>query len=125
MRIALPTLKSLLESNVLEIKFTRRKPKPGVPPTRRMFCTTSNTLLNSSNGRSVLGYTPTRVPPRFNPATKNLAIVWDLFKKEYRMVNADNCELISTIPANDEFWLYYNENLSKMTPGEIESFYDI
>jgi hypothetical protein len=125
MKVALPTLKQLLESNVLEIKFTRRKPKPGQALTRRMFCTTSTILLNSSNGRNVLGFTPSVKSPKFNPNTKNLVIVWDLFKRQYRMVNADNCELISTIPADDEFWLYYNDKLSKMTPGEMETFYDI
>ena len=125
MRIALQTLKTLLESNVLEIKFTRRKPKPGAGRTRRMFCTTSNTLLNSDNGRRVLGFEPTNKPLRFNPAAKNLVVVWDLFKRGNRMVNVDSCDLIATIPANDEFWRYYNENLSKMTAGEMENFYDI
>lgn len=124
MKIALPTLKTLLEANVLEIKFTRRNPKPGSAPTRRMFCTLSFPLLNSSNGRSVLGFESTNNTLPFNPVSKNLLPVWDLFKKQYRMVNADQCELISTIPADDEFWLYYNDKISKMSLNEIESFYD-
>lgn len=125
MKVALSTLNTLLQSNVLEIKFTRRKPKPGAPNTRRMLCTNSQSLLNSSEGRRVLGYTPTKQPPKFNPATKNLAIVWDLFKRGFRMVNADSCELISTIPADDEFWLYWAQEVSKMTTNEVNTFYDI
>jgi hypothetical protein len=124
MKIALPTLKNLLEANVLEIKFTRRKPKPGSAATRRMFCTLSYTLLNSPNGRKALGFSGSSNNMKFNPTSKNLVPVWDLFKRQYRLVNADNCELISTIPANEDFWLYYNDHISKMTPPEILSFYD-
>jgi hypothetical protein len=125
MKIALATLKTLLESNVLEIKFTRRNPKPGAPPTRRMFCTNSNTLLNSTEGRRVLGFTPTSQPLKFNPSAKNLIVAWDLFKLGYRMINADHCELIATIPADDDFWLYYYEHIGNMTAGEKLKFYDI
>ena len=125
MKIALTTLSTLLQSNVLEIKFARRNPKPGSAVSRRMFCTNSTTLLNSSDGRRVLGFTPTNKTLPFNPATKNLVIAWDLFKQEYRMINADNCELISTIPADDDFWLYYYEHIGNMTAGEKSQFYDI
>ena len=125
MKIALPTLKTLLESNVLEIKFARRNPKPGVAPTRRMICTNSPLILNSPEGRRLLGFEQTTSGLPFNPSAKNLVVTWDLFKKSYRMVNADSCELVSTIPANDEFWLYYNEKLGSMTTGEIENFYNV
>jgi hypothetical protein len=124
MKIALPTLKQLLGSNVLEIKFTRRRPKPGSAATRRMFCTLSYTLLNSPNGQKALGFESTSQNMKFNPTSKNLLPVWDLFKRQYRLVNADSCELISTIPANADFWLYYNEHISKMSPSAILSFYD-
>ena len=85
----------------------------------------SNSLLNSTDGRRVLGFTPTTQPLKFNPAVKNLIIAWDLFKQDYRMINADSCELISTIPADPDFWLYYYEHLGNMTAGEKLKFYDI
>ena len=124
MIVALPTLNTLLEDNVLEIKFTRRKPKQGQGLTRRMLCTNSYTLLNSSNGRNALGFNPTNKSLKFNPTAKNLIVAWDLFKRSFRLINADNCELISTLPADDSFWLYYNDKLAKMSPREIDAFYD-
>jgi hypothetical protein len=122
MKIALPTLRRLLEQNVLEIKFTRRRPKPNAPPWRRMLCTTCPTILNTPEGREALHYTPTKQPPKYNPTSRNLVIAWDVFMQGYRTINADSCELISQIPANEEFWKYFSETLYKMSPEQKMTF---
>ena len=125
MKVALPTLARLLQENVLELKFIRRRPKPGASPTRRMLCTNARMLLDSAEAREALHYTPSRQPPKFNPRAKNLVIVWDIFMQDYRTVNVDSCDVISQIPANDEFWKYFNEVLYKMTPEQKLTFMSI
>ena len=92
------------------------------PPTRRMLCTNSFTLLNSENGRLTLNFRPTANFQDYNPATKNLIIVWDIFMQNYRQINCDNVELIQTIPANEDFWKYYVENLQDMTQEQKINF---
>ena len=125
MHIALPTLNRLLQENVLEIKFIRRRPKPGSSPSRRMLCTNSRVLLDSREAREALHYVPSKQPPAFNPSARNLVITWDIFMQGYRTVNADQCQLISQIPANDEFWKYFSEVLYKMSPDQKTTFMNI
>ena len=122
MKVSLPTLKTIVQTNVAEIKFFRRRLKPGFPDTRRMLCTNSFTLLNSTEGRLVLNYRPTNRPPRFNSNQKNLLIVWDIFMQNYRCVNMAACSLITTIPANKEFWNYFAQKLSKLTASQKINF---
>jgi len=122
MKVSLSTLRTIAQNNVAEIKFFRRRPKPGYPPTRRMLCTTSFLLLNSTEGRLTLNYKPTSRPPKFNPTQKDLLIVWDIFMQDYRCVNATACNLIATIPANKEFWKYFSTKLFKLTPQQKIAF---
>ena len=125
MKVALPTLKALLDRDVLEIKFTRRRPKPGAAATRRMLCTNSRQILSSVPGRETLHFQPTFKPPKFNPATKNLVIAWDIFKQDYRMINCDNVAIISQIPGDKEFWEYFTTVLYKMSGEQKETFFNI
>lgn len=122
MKVSLPTLKNVLLSNVGEIKFLRRRPKAGAPPTRRMLCTNSLKLLNSTEGRLALNYRPALRSPHFNPTQKNLLITWDIFMQDYRCVNMSACELVTFIPAGKEFWKYFNEVLSGMSQKQKIEF---
>ena len=122
MKVTVSTLRTIVQSNVAEIKFFRRRPKPGFPATRRMLCTTNFPLLNSTEGRLVLNYRPTNRPPRFNPTQKDLLIVWDIFMQNYRCVNTAACNLITTIPANKEFWKYFTQKLARLTPQQKMAF---
>lgn len=125
MRVALPTLRALLERNVVEIKFTRRRVKPGAPATRRMLCTNSRSILNSTPGREALNFRPTINPPAYNTQTKNLLLAWDIFKQDYRMINCDNVVVVSQIAEGEQFWRYFNQELSNMSAGQKQTFFNI
>ena len=122
MKVSLPTLKNLLLNNVTEIKFFRRRPKPGSPLTRRMLCTNSFSLLNSVEGRLALNYTQAIQAPKFDPATKDLVITWDIFMQNYRCINMSACNLIQVIPANKQFWNFFNEKLAKLSSDQKINF---
>lgn len=72
-----------------------------------------------------LNFRGTSNPPKYNPASKNLLITWDIFMQDYRTINADSCSIISVIPANDQFWNYFTEKLVPMTPDQKVAFMDV
>ena len=87
-----------------------------------MLCTNSKNILESPNGYKVLNYKPPKGNADYNPASKNLVNAWDLFVQDYRYVNANNCEVISVMPADDEFWVYFNDVLNNMPAVQKEAF---
>lgn len=115
----------MLQNNVAEVKFVRKKPKPGFPAERRMLCTNSGQLLNSQKGRSALNYTPPKSGSNYNPNLKNLIITWDIFMQDYRTINVDRCQLISIIPADDSFWEYFADKLLSLTPDQKLAFMSV
>lgn len=125
MRVSLQNLRGVVAENVAEIKFARRNPKPGAPADRRMLCTNNLSLLNSVKGKYTLKYKAPTTVPKYNPSAKNLLVVWDIFMQGYRTVNLDNCNLISVIPANDDFWDYFSDKLANMTPDEKMVFMSV
>ena len=128
MKVGASTLSVLLENNVLEVKFKRRRPVAGKPTTRRMLCTNSSVLLLSEAGRETLHYTSPDGPPKYNAASKNVVIAWDIFKQDYRAISVDNCELISQMPVSGdgrEFWEYFNNTIYPMTPQQKEAFFNV
>ena len=122
MLVSLTSLKPLLQNSACEIKFTRRRPRPGKPAFRRMLCTTAPLILNTIEGRITLNYRPTSGRLKFNPDQKNLAVVWDIFMQDYRCVNCDSCDLITTIPAGEPFWKYFKDNLMKLSTAQKVSY---
>lgn len=87
-----------------------------------MLCTNSVSLLNSTKGKYSLNYKAPKESPGYSPGSKNLIITWDIFVQGYRTINMDRCELISIIPANDQFWTYFAQKLSNMGPDEKARF---
>jgi len=122
MKIGLASLKTTLRSNVCEIIFKRRRLRADRSASRKMLCTLDQSILNSVNGRITLNYKPPAGPPKYNPESKNLLLVWDIFMQSWRMVSMDDCDLLTTIPGNDEFWKYFNENYLNMSAEEKMSF---
>lgn len=90
-----------------------------------MLCTNSAELLNSAAGRTSLNYRPPVKPPKYNPANKNLIITWDIFMQNYRTINVDACDLVNVIPANEQFWTYFNENLVDMPQDQKIAFMNV
>ena len=128
MKVGADTLRVLLETNVVEIKFTRRRPVKGKSPTRRMLCTNSDVVLKSRGGKRSLNYKSPSNTLKFNPRAKNIVVAWDIFKQEYRSISMDNCVLVSQMPVSGDgrdFWEYYNNTLWPMTPGEKQTFFDV
>ena len=121
MKLGAPTLAALLEQNVLEVKYTRRRPKPGDGATRRMLCTNSQAILTSENGLSVLNYRPAGGQDVIKNKL-NIVRTWDILKQDYRFVSTDNCELITQLPADETFWEYFNTNILPMTPAQKIAF---
>ena len=122
MIVGLSNLKIMLLSNVCEVKFARRNPKPGRPTSRRMLCTNNVQLLNSVEGRTVLNYRPPRQAPDYNPNQENLIITWDILMQDFRTINCDTVDLITTLEADETFWVYINEKIAPMSAGEKMAF---
>ena len=118
MKVNLANLKQTLQSNVCEIVFVKRRPKLDDSLQRRMLCTLDRNILNSVNGRLTLNFKPPSGPPKYNPESKNLLMVWDILMQGWRMVSCDNVEIINTIPGNDDFWTYFNSNILTMEADE-------
>ena len=123
MKVALPTLRALLEKNVLELKFIRRNLRPDRPPTRRMLCTNNKQILQSEPGRKLLNYQdPIKPRPDFNPKIKNIVIGWDILVQDFRCISVDDCNILAMIETEEEFWKYYNDVLYPMTPKQKTAF---
>ena len=101
MHVDLATLRSYLDYNVVELKYTRRRPRAGTPPTRRMLCTNSKGFLMSLLAGSVFHYAPPTKAPKYNAVSNNLIIAYDLFKQDFRaniepMSAADKIRFMNT-----------------------------
>ena len=116
------TLDSILLNNVCEVRFARRRPATGKAATRRMWCTKNYALLNSINGRVSLNYRPPSGPKKINEAAENVLVVWDIIMQDYRSISLDSCDLIQQIPANDDFWEFFNTNLYPMSTEQKINF---
>lgn len=122
MGIGLNQLLPILLKNVAEVRFLRRIPIPGATTFRRMWCTNSSELLNSYNGKTILNYFQPRGGFHYDASSKNLIITWDILMQDYRQINMDNCELLRSIPANDEFWKFFNKNILIMSTQQKINF---
>ena len=125
MKISLSSLRGMLMTHVCDVRFVRKIPKPGYPSTRRMLCTNSADLLNSIDGKMALNYRSPKGARRINEAQSNIARTWDIIMQDYRSINMDSCQLISTIPANDLFWNYFTEKLTNMNASQKIAFMDV
>jgi len=127
MKASLPQLKSLLSSSVLELRFTRRRPKAGQALDRRMLCTNAHSLLDSLAGQAVFGFTQPTQAPKYNPASYNLIFTYDLFMQSFRAVNSESVDVLSVIPITTEdemaeFWEYFNQSLAPMSAEQKQQF---
>ena len=115
-------LDNILLSNVCDIRFERKIQTPGKPPTRRMWCTKNYDLLNSTNGRVTLNYRPPTHPKKINEAASNILVVWDILMQDYRTVSFEQCELLKEVPADEKFWVFFNEHIYPMSSDQKLQF---
>lgn len=126
MKLSLGGLKSLLESNVVEIKFTRRMKLINKPDTRRMLATLDRGILDSKLGRDILNFKQPTQSAAYNAASKGLLAVWDIFLQDWRMVPVSNCEVVSVVPSRppEKFWEYFNKTIGNMDATQKAAFMD-
>ena len=125
MRLGRTALWALLINNAAELRFHRRLDKPGFKDYRRMLCTGDMKLLNSAPGKKVLNFNPPVRSTKYNPASRNLVVTWDIFMCNWRMVNCDDVDVISIIktsPDPSDFWKYFNERLTNMSAEQKARF---
>jgi len=124
MRVSRSALSLILRNHVVEIRFLRRNPKLGYSKQRRMLCTNDYLLLTSTPGQRALNYTPPTGNLKYNPANKNLVIVWDVFRQGFRAVNCNDCDLVAVIKStpSDDFWKYFSEKIMPMSSVEKANF---
>lgn len=131
-------LTQLLQNNVCEVIFVRRRPERAKEKfkVRRMLCTNSLALLNSYNGKLSLNFRFPKTGRRVDTVKHDLVPAWDIFMQDYRNIsistpespNTDKgpsqmtCYLRQIIPADDTFWKYYNDVLIKMSQEQKMSF---
>ena len=116
------SLNQLLRQSVLDIRFTRRRPRPGVPGTRRMLCTLNENILNSVNGRTVLNYLPPANNLPYTIDDKNLSMAWDIMMQNFRMVGADTVSVLNSYSGDEEFWEYFNNEVLPMNAAQKTQF---
>jgi hypothetical protein len=126
-RIKRTELQRLLKSNICDLLVVRRRPEraPGRPELRQMLCTNSMEILRSENGLRVLNYSGSFEPKKVDERKHNLVVTWDIFMQDYRNVSMDLCYLVQKIPADDNFWKFFNENIFPMSPNEKMRYMDL
>jgi len=125
MRLGRTALWTLLRTNAAELRFLRRIEKPGFNDYRRMLCTNDRNLLLSAPGKRVLNYVVPSNSLKYDPASKNLVVAWDIFMQSYRMINCNDVEVIAvikTFPDQQPFWKYFYERLAHMSAAQKARF---
>ncbi len=127
MRMSPASLKSLLQTNIAEIKFIRRRPASGQSDSRRMLCTNCRMFLNTFSAREVFHFTPPTQPPRYDDVSKGLVRAYDLIMQGYRSINATSADVVTIIPVYtvkmiDEFWVYFNKNILPLKTQQKTDF---
>lgn len=119
-------LSQLLQSNVVEIKFTRRHAVAKRPTTRRMLASLNSAILDSEQGRTILNFKPPTRNPAYNASNYNLITVFDIFMQDWRAIPLDTTEVIRVLPSNppSDFWEYFYTVLVKMTASQKAVFMD-
>lgn len=113
---------NLVQSNVLDIRFVRRRPRASRPPTRRMLCTLNSEILLSVNGRTVLNYLPPANNLPYTISDKGLVMVWDILMQNFRMVSSESVSILEKFPPGEEFWNHFNTNIRTMDGQAKQSF---
>lgn len=123
MKLSQSGLIQLLNSNAVELKFVRRRPRANSTE-RRMLATNDTSLLMSARGKIALNWHEAPGNLKFSPEKKGLVMTWDIFMQSYRLIPVESVEVISVIKTTppEEFWKYFNEVLAKMSSSDKQQF---
>jgi hypothetical protein len=123
-KLSLTGLKQLCLSNVVELKFDRRRPQGYTFLHRRMLCTLDPVILNSQSGIEILNFKKPTMPPPYAAEPKNLLTVWDIIMQDWRNIPIENTNVIATVPTKppEKFWEYFNKVIVKMTSRQKANF---
>jgi hypothetical protein len=125
MRLGRTALWMLLMTNAAELRFHRRHEKPGFNDYRRMLCTNDQKLLQSAPGKRVFHYKTPYGSLKYDPASKNLVVAYDIFYQNWRMINCNDVEVIAVIKTSPDpapFWKYFYERLANMSAAHKAQF---
>lgn len=113
-------LDNRLKQSVLIITFLKRSSKPQ-GEFRRMICTKNDKVLSNVDGRMILGFRPPHGSIDFDIKAKNLCVVWDILKRDYRLVPAESVTIVQSIPPA-KWWKFYDESIKTMSQANKEKF---
>ena len=123
------TLQNILANNVVELTFVRRHEKIGYNNVRALLGTTNYKLLNSPDfGFAVLHFQPPKgVGMGYNYKAKNLCVVWDFFRQEYRVFGAEQVSIRKLFDLNDPdqeqlFFDWFRDFIINMTEDQKLDF---
>lgn len=124
MKLSLNGLKQLCATNVVELRFNRRRPQGYNFPHRRMICTTDPAILDSQLGIEILNFKRPFTNASYNAASKNLLTVWDIIMQDWRNIPVESVDVVATVPTKppEKFWEYFNKVIVKMTARQKANF---
>jgi hypothetical protein len=62
---------------------------------------------------------------KYDPASKNLVVAYDIFYQNWRMINCNDVEVIAVIKTSPDpapFWKYFYERLANMSAAHKAQF---
>jgi len=122
------SLQKILANNVVELTFVRRHQKLRWNDIRGLLGTTNYELLNGPFGYSVLNFQPPKgVGMGYDYKAKNLCVVWDFFRQEYRVFGAENVQIrtvfdLTNEEEKDKFYEWFYEYIINMTDQQKNKF---
>jgi hypothetical protein len=122
------SLQNILGSNVVELTFVRRHEKLKYNNIRGLLGTTNYELLNGPFGYSVLRFQPpSGVGMGYDYKSKNLCVVWDFFRQEYRVFGAEQVKIrklfdLTNEEEKEKFYEWFYEYIINMSSEQKEDF---
>jgi len=122
------SLQKILADNVVELTFVRRHEKEGWNNIRGLLGTTNYELLNGPFGSSVLHFRPPKgVGMGYNYRAKNLCVVWDFFRQEYRVFGAEQVSIRKVFDLTNQeekqvFYDWFYDYIINMSEPEKDKY---
>lgn len=122
------SVQSMLGNNVVELTFVRRHEKYGWDNVRGLLGTTNYKLLNGDFGNQVVHFRPPNGRGMgYDYKSKNLCVVWDFFRQEYRVFGAESVHIRQLFDLTDPdeeaaFYDWFNQFIIGMSDREKLKF---